>query len=248
MNAHKRIVCIIQARTGSTRLPNKIFLDLLGIPVLGQVIERIQASFLIDDIVIASPNTVENDCIEEFVLAHYPTVGVYRGSEHDVLDRYYQAAKHYGADIVIRITSDCPLIDPQVVDRVIQSFLDQEVDYAANILGTRTFPRGLDTEVFSFETLEHLWQEAIKEDEREHVTLYLRKHPEIYSTYNVVYKKDYSAYRITLDTQEDYELIHRIYRRLYPDNLGMEAVVHLLSTSQELIDINKHIQQKYGQY
>ncbi|MBU0660588.1 glycosyltransferase family protein [Patescibacteria group bacterium] len=244
----KKIICIVQARTGSTRLPNKIFLDLQGKTVLGQVIDRLNYSKLITQIVIAAPNKKEDDVIEEFVKKNYEDVGIYRGSEDDVLDRYYQAAKKYNADVIIRITSDCPLIDSVEVDKVIQAYLDNGVDYCANILGKRTYPRGLDTEVFSWDVLSSIWHKALEKEDREHVTLYIRKHPKLYSTYNVEYIKDYSQYRITLDTPEDYALIQLLYKQLFPDKLDIEYVVDMLESNQELIDINKHIKQKYGQY
>jgi len=242
------VVCIIQARTGSMRLPNKIFLDLQGKAVLGQVIERVQGAKRITKIVIAAPDKPADDVIENYVREHYRDIGVSRGSENDVLDRYYQAAKAYEADLIVRITSDCPLVDPVEIDTVIEATVDQGVDYGANILGTRTYPRGLDTEVFRFSTLEKMWQDATEAEDREHVTLYLRKHPELFSTCNVVYHTDYSGYRITLDTPEDYELIQIIYKELYPSKLDIEHVVALLDNNTALIEINKHIKQKYGQF
>lgn len=246
----KKIVCIIQARTGSSRLPNKIFLDLEGKKVLGRVIERVRDSKLINKIVIASPDKQEDDVIEEYVKENYPEVGIYRGSENDVLDRYYKAAEKFKADIVIRITSDCPLMDAVVIDKVIQSFLDKDVDYASNVLVERNYPRGLDIEVFSFKALERIWQEAMDDDDREHVTLYLRKHPEIFSTYSVLNGKDYSEYRLTLDQEEDYKLISLIYKRLLPqkENFGLLDIISLLEKESELSEINKNVEQKHGKY
>ena len=246
----KNIVCIIQARTGSTRLPNKIFLELEGRVVLGWDIERLTESKLINKIVIATPDSPENDVIENYVKENYPDTGIYRGSENDVLDRYFRAAKKYHADIVIRITSDCPLIDAEVVDKVIRVFLDSEVDYASNVLGKRTYPRGLDTEVFSFANLERIWKEAKGKDDREHVTLYLRKHPEIFTTAGVANNKDYSAYRLTLDEQADYDLIKIIYQKLLPKNkyFKLEDIIKLLEDNPELVKINEHVEQKYAKY
>jgi len=246
----KNIICIIQARTGSTRLSNKIFLELEGKAVLGWDIERLEQSRLINKIVIATPDSPENDVIEKYVKENYPDVGIFRGSENDVLDRYYQAAKKYDADIVIRITSDCPLIDAEVVDKVIQTFLDSDVDYASNVLGKRTYPRGFDTEVFSFASLERMWKEAKDKDDREHVTLYLRKHPEIFTTENVINEKDYSEYRLTLDEQVDYDLIKIIYQKLLPKNkyFTLEEIIKLLEENPELTKINENIEQKYGKY
>lgn len=246
----KNIICIIQARTGSSRLPKKIFLDLGGKKVLGRVIERVSKSKLINKVIIASPDSPENNIIEEYVKENYPESGVYRGSENDVLDRYYQAAKKFDADIVIRITSDCPLMDAKVLDKVIREFVDKKVDYAANVLGRRTYPRGLDIEVFSFAALEKMWREAKDADDREHVTLYLRKRPEIFSTHNVEGDKDYSRYRLTLDEENDYKLINLIYQKLLPktENFGLEHIVNLLEKEPRLVNINSEVEQKHAKY
>jgi len=246
----KNIVCIIQARVGSTRLPNKIFLEIEGKAVLGWDIERIEQSNLINKIVVASPDSPENDIIKNYVEKNYPQVGIYRGSENDVLDRYHAAAKKYKADVVIRITSDCPLIDAGVVDKVIQVFFDSNVDYASNVLGERNFPRGFDTEVFSFANLEKIWKEAKEKEDREHVTLYLRKHPELFTTSGVSNDKDYSFYRLTLDEQDDYELIKIIYQKLLPQNnfFSLKEIIKLLEDNPELKKINEHVEQKYAKY
>lgn len=244
------IVCIIQARVGSSRLPNKIFLDLEGKPVLGRVIERLSNSELINKIVIASPDNKADDIIENFINDNYQDVGVYRGSENDVLDRYYQAAKKFKADVVIRITSDCPLIDPEVVDKVIKDYLDKKVEYASNVLGERTYPRGLDTEVFPFTALERIWQEAKDTDDREHVTLYIRKHPEFFRVANVKNDIDYSRFRLTLDEEKDYELIKIIYRKLFSanENFGLQEIMELFKKEPDLARINLEIEQKNAKY
>jgi len=244
------IVCIIQARVGSSRLPNKIFLDLEGEPVLARVIERLQRSELINKIVIASPDKEADDRIEDFISDNYKDVRVYRGSENDVLDRYYQAAKKFEADVIIRITSDCPLIDPAVVDRVVECFLERRDDYVSNVLGERTYPRGLDTEVFSFKVLERIWEETQEADDREHVTLYLRKHPEIFSASNVKNEKDYSDFRLTLDEEADYELISLIYKKLFSENknFGLREVMDLFEKEPNLKKINQEIEQKNAKY
>ena len=244
------MVCIIQARVGSNRLPNKIFLDLEGKPVLARVIERLQRSKFINKIVIASPDKKDDDKIEGFINNNYKDVGVYRGSENDVLDRYYQAAKIYKADVVVRITSDCPLIDPEVADKVIKDFLEKKVDYVSNVLGERTYPRGLDVEVFSFKALKKIWQEAKEPGDREHVTLYLRKHPEFFSASDVRSKENYSRFRLTLDEEKDYKLIKLVYKKLFPKNknFGLWEVVELFKKEPNLAKINSEIEQKNAKY
>jgi len=245
----KNIVCIVQARVGSTRLPNKIFLELKGKAILGQDIERLKHSKLITKIVVACPDTKENDVIEKYVKENYPEVGVWRGSENDVLDRYYGAAKNFGAEVVIRITSDCPLIVPEVVDKVIQAFLDRGDDYVSNVLGKRMYPRGFDTEVFSFAALERMWNEGKEQDDREHVTIYLRKNPEKFSASNVEGENDYSQYRLTLDVQKDYELIKAVYEALdEKEVLKLDSIIKFLEKNPELAKINQEVEQKHGKF
>jgi len=244
------IVCIIQARTGSTRLPNKIFLDLQGNSVLSHVIQRVSKSSLLNKIIIASPDSSSNDCIENFVNNNFPDVGIFRGSENDVLDRYYKAAVKYNADVVVRITSDCPLMDSQVIDSIIQRYLSRDYDYVSNVLGKRTFPRGMDVEVFSMSILKKMWQEAKESDDREHVTLYVRKNPEYFKTCNVEKENDTSDLRITLDQDEDYILIKKIYKELYPKNknFGLKEIEEFFITNPGLKDINQNVIQKNGKY
>ena len=244
------IVCIIQARVGSSRLPNKIFLDLEGKPVLARVIERLQNSKFINKIVVASPDKEGDDKIEDFINDNYKDVGVYRGSENDVLDRYYQAAEKFKADVVVRITSDCPLIDPEVVDKVIENFLEKKIGYVSNVLGERTYPRGLDVEVFPFTALKRIWLEAKEADDREHVTLYLRKHPELFRAANVKNEEDYSRFRLTLDEEKDYELIKLVYNKLFPKNInfGLREVMELFKKEPNLEKINLEIEQKNVKY
>lgn len=164
-----RSVAIVQARTGSSRFPNKVLMDIEGRPMLWHVINRLRSSRLIDEIVIATTADKKDDRIEKFCQEN--SVEFYRGKESDVLDRYYQAAKIYKADPVIRITSDCPLVDPQVTDKAISTYLKNRDDLDA--VHISLYPRGLDTEVFSFRALERTWEEAKEDYQREHVTVYI---------------------------------------------------------------------------
>jgi len=170
----------------------------------------------------------------------------FRGSEADVLDRYYRAAKRYHADVVVRITSDCPLIEPQVVDRVVQEFLNRQpqVDYVSNIAPKRTFPRGLDTEVMRFDVLERAWREDDNPAWREHVTLYVRRHPDLFQSYGVLNDEDVSRMRWTVDTPEDLALVRRIYEHFGHDRFSWQEVLALLKANPEWLDINRHVQQK----
>ncbi|MCK5629672.1 MAG: glycosyltransferase family protein [Nanoarchaeota archaeon] len=240
-----KVVAIIQARMGSTRLPGKIMKEILGKPVILWDLDRISLSKLIDEIVVAIPYGKENDVIVDTIKEYNDKIVITRGSENDVLDRYYQAAVQANADVVVRITSDCPLIDPVVIDNVIEQFLDNDCDYCSNSL-TRTYPRGLDTEVFSFKSLEEAWKEAKKDHEREHVTPYIIENPDKFKLLNVANGIDLSHLRWTLDTKDDFEFISAIYKWIYPKKqlFLMDDIFELLGKKPELIDINRHIEQK----
>lgn len=238
-------VVIIQARMGSTRLPGKVLKTLAGRTVLAHVIERVQAFQNIHEIVVATTlGTQDEPIVEE---AEKRGVMVYRGSESDVLSRYYEAALQVQADTVIRITSDCPLIDPEVSSFVIREYLGNgKYDYASNTL-ERTYPRGLDTEVFSFASLETAHREARESHEREHVTPYIYNHQERFLCRSVVSPEGTSEYRWTLDTPEDWELIRRIYGALYLSGrlFSWKEAKALMQENPEWLSINSHIQQKH---
>ncbi len=239
-----KIGVIIQARTGSTRLPAKVLKQLCGKTVLAHDIERVSQSTLVDEIIIATTVGVSDDAIEKEAL----TLGVkvFRGSEEDVLSRYYYAAKANDLDVVVRITSDCPLIDPKVIDEMLAFYLDNEYDLVTNAgadLSQRTYPRGLDTEIFAFSSLEKAFLHAKEQYQREHVTPYIYENSKIYYYKN---DSDCSHYRITLDTEEDFQLISAIYVELYKGthDFYLSEVVDLLNKKPELVAINAHIEQK----
>ena len=240
-----KLVAIIQARMGSTRLPGKVMKEILGKSVILWDLDRISPSKLIDEIVVAIPYGKENDVIVDTIKEYNDQIITTRGSEDDVLDRYYQAAVQSNADVVVRITSDCPLIDPFVIDNIIEHFLDEDCDYCSNSL-IRTYPRGLDVEVFSFKALEDAWNETKKDYEREHVTPYIIENPDKFKLLNVANDIDLSHLRWTLDTKEDFEFIDAVYKRIYPKKqlFAMDDVLELLGREPELIEINKHIEQK----
>ena len=241
----KKVVAIIQARMGSTRLPGKVMKDLCGKTVLAHDIERVRQSKYIDEIVIATTKFKEDDIILREALEN--GAKVYRGSEDDVLRRYYEAAKENKADVIVRITSDCPLIDPFIVDEVIKVYLNSNYDLVTNAgfyPENRTYPRGLDVEVFSFDILKKAFQEAKEMYQREHVTPFIYENSK-----NIYYYKnniDYSKYRWTLDTEEDYKLIEIIYKNLYKGkhDFYVEDISKLFDDMPELFEINKNVQQK----
>lgn len=238
-----KVVCIMQARVGSTRLPGKVLKKICGKTVLEHDIDRLKRVKNIEQIVIAT-TTLERDnaIVEE---AKRLGVDYFRGSEEDVLSRYYYAAKENEADVVVRVTSDCPLIDPQVTEKVIKFYLENKYDYVNNTI-VKSFPRGLDTEVFNFQSLKKAFLEATTLRDREHVTPYIWDNPTIFNLGCFVNDKDYSYLRWTLDTPEDFELISEIYKYLYSDNqcFGMKDIVELYSKHSELLNVNKDIKQK----
>jgi len=237
-----RIVAIIQARMGSTRLPGKTLQDLAGKSVLMRVVERVRRMQRIDDLAIATTvndqdDVIEKTCRENGVLA-------FRGNDEDVLDRYYRAACFFHADAIVRITADCPLIDPELSDHVIQQFLDCKPDYASNVL-RRTYPRGLDTEVMSVLALEQAWQRATEACQRAHVTPYIYQHPESFVLASVTGDEDHSKHRWTLDTPEDMQFLRMLYAKLPSScDFGWRDVLEILDREPELVDINQHVPQK----
>jgi spore coat polysaccharide biosynthesis protein SpsF len=240
-----KIAAIIQARMGSTRLSGKVMKELKGKTVLSHVIERVRQSKLIEDIIIATTIHSGDDIIEKEALNYGSKV--FRGSEEDVLSRYYYAAKENKVDIIVRITSDCPLIDPIVIDEIIEFYLKGQYDLVTNAgsdLTKRTYPRGLDTEVFSFEVLENAFLNGKENYHREHVTPFIYEHSK--KIYYFKNKVDYSKYRWTLDTEEDYKLISEIYKRLYKGthDFYLSDIIELFKEEPVLFTINAHIEQK----
>ncbi|MGA2418075.1 MAG: glycosyltransferase family protein [Candidatus Staskawiczbacteria bacterium] len=237
---------IIQARMGSTRLPGKVIRKIEGKTVLGHVIERLKR---IEGVKIILATTVkkEDDVLEK--IAKNCKIPVFRGLEDDVLDRYYQAAKSFGIDPIVRITADCPVLDTKVAEKVIDFYLINNFDYVSNIHPV-SYPDGLDVEVFSFKVLEKSWKKAKLKSEREHVTSYILKNPRIFKTGNVANNKDYSSFRLTLDEKEDLILIRKIYKELYDKNpfFGMEEILGLFEKKPELVKINQHIGRNDGYF
>lgn len=238
-----KTVAIVQARMGSTRLPGKVMKVLGNKSVLGQVITRLKAVPSIDEIIIATTTNPEDDIL--VAEAGKYDVYSYRGSKENVLSRYFQAAEERSADVIVRVTSDCPLIDPIITENTIQLFHNSNVDYVSNKMLT-TFPRGLDTEVFSFQALKNAYDHAYNEIHTEHVTPYIYLHPEKFHLLDYVWHTDYSEYRWTLDTVEDYELISKIYEKLDRSDQIFSWLegIKLMEEQPDLILINKHIHQK----
>lgn len=234
---------IVQARMTSTRLPGKVLMPLGGRPMLECLLARLRRVSLADRIIIATTTNATDDAIARF--CENNSVDCYRGSEHDVLSRYAEAAQRYGADTVVRITSDCPLLDPALVDHVISAYREAGVDYASNMLEP-SCPYGMAVEVFSKEVLLQAHSESIDAAEREHVTPFIYWHPERYALKSVKLDRNLSGHRWTVDTHEDYELIKLIYSEVYPKNpeFDMEDVLAVMDRHPDWKKINQHIEQK----
>lgn len=264
MSEHPYTVAIIQARMSSSRLPGKVLLDIAGKPMLASVVHRTQRASLVHQVVVATTSDESDNLIVEFCSLN--AIPFYRGSMHDVLDRYYQAARQFHAQVVVRITADCPLIDPQLIDEIVYKFLqgieitgsfgDDEIprltrsayDFAANRLPPpwgRTYPIGLDIEVCSMHALEIAWREASEKHQREHVMPFFYEHPERFRILHLDYHTDYGNLRWTVDTPEDLEMIQRIFAYFSPREPGSWLeVLELFQQHPDLASINQQIKPK----
>ncbi len=265
-----KILVIIQARLSSTRLPGKVLLDIGGQPMLARVFERARRAKLVDQVVVATTRDYCDDRLADFCINR--KYSCFRGSQFDVLDRFYQTASVYGGDVIVRLTADCPLIDPDVIDETLRAFfwekavgaphstanqtqpvdldfpLDHAYDFVANRLPPpwkRTYPIGLDVEVCSYTGLERAWKEADQPHQREHVMPYFYEKPGRFKTYILNHAPDFGAYRWTVDTAEDLELVREIYRRFdNRDDFSWREVLALFEKEPQLAKINAQVRHK----
>lgn len=237
------IVAIIQARLGSTRLTGKVLKKIKDKFVLDYVIDRLRLCKNLDNIVLATTVNKKDDRLQQYAVDK--KIDYYRGSEEDVLSRYFHAAKEFNANIIVRITSDCPLIDPIIVDKAIKKHIENKADYTANII-KRTFPRGLDVEVLNFNVLKNTFENAKERYQREHVTAYIREKPIDFKLQNIEAegKLRRPDFRITLDTKEDLELIKKILNNFGDIYFTSENVIDFLEKNLDLLEINKNVKQK----
>ena len=247
MKAGHPVIAIIQARMRSRRLPGKVLKRAQGKSLLQLELERIARSKLIDKMVVATSAKKADDPIMH--LAKRLDIAYFRGSEDDVLDRYYRAAEEFGASTIVRITGDCPLMDPAVVDRVVGFYLKnrKKYDYVSNV-HPPTFPDGMDVEVCSLSALARAWKSARMASEREHVTAYIWKRPRLFRIGNVVNREDSSRFRLTVDEPRDLALVRQVFSRLYPRKalFTLDDIIRLLKNKPELLRINRNIERDEG--
>lgn len=233
------IGCIIQARMNSTRLPGKVLMNIDGkFPALFYTVEQLKNSKLLEKIVIATSSNQEDNDIEKFCRKY--NIKCFRGSLENVLDRYYQCAKEFGITTIVRIPADKPLIDPEIVDEVIQKFKENSFDCVTNFQPS-TIPSGTEVEIFSFSALETVWKNASSAFDKEHVTPYIYKNKEQFKIFNVVNKEDLSNFRWALDYKEDLELIRKIVMKIEKRPILTRDIINLLNKEKELIKINQNV-------
>lgn len=246
-----KVVVMVQARMTSTRLPGKVMLTVEGKPLLGYLIERLKRVRLADELLLVVSTLPTDDPLVD--LASQYGVSVERGSELDVLERFYQAAWLHRADIIVRITADCPLLDPRIVDDLIAYYIHKypRTDYASTCTQQITYPRGMNAEIFSYHALQQANTFAKTDSEREHVTQFIYQHPEWFKLGGIEYAHaasypDVADYRLTVDTPEDFMLIEKMLQRLLPlhPNFSFEDVLDVIRAEPDLLTINAHVEQK----
>ena len=242
-----RVVAIVQARMASTRLPGKVLKEILGKPILAYLIERIKNSNSIDDLVIATTTNLVDELIVEYCIAN--NVQYFRGSENDVLSRYTGAAIASNADYVVRICSDSPIVDSDLINEIVNEFKLQRnnCDYLSNTID-QTYPLGMNIEIFSFEALSIADQNASTLYEREHVTPYIYFNKDRFRVLKKNYYKNVSSIRLTLDELDDFRLIQNVIEHLYPKDkyFTLEQILDFLEKNPDMLKINQHVKQKQG--
>ncbi|CCU83507.1 cytidylyltransferase domain-containing protein [Mesotoga sp. BH458_6_3_2_1] len=230
------VAAIIQARLGSTRSPGKTMKLIGNKPLLEYSVDRAKQARYIDKVIVATTTSNIDDLISEW--CKEKGIDFLRGSEDDVLDRYFQTASNFKADIIVRVTSDCPFVDPEVMDLLILTQKVLSADYVSNRLKKRTWPHGLDIEVFTFDALEIAWKNGKEKREREHVTPYIIEHPELFKLIEVPLQEDLSHYRLTVDYPEDLEFTRIMVEKYDANKMNWREIIDLLRKYPELVEIN----------
>jgi spore coat polysaccharide biosynthesis protein SpsF len=216
---HPKVVCLIQARMDSSRLPGKVMKSIKGKPLIWYITSSLKKSKFIDTLAVITSNSSSNSKLTNFLKNE--DILFFIGSEDNVLERYYLAAKNFDAELIVRITGDCPLIDYKIVDSVIQKAIETKCDYASNV-NERSFPRGYDTEVFTMEILQYMFENTNDPDDLEHVTLFIRKNLDKYKTKEISTSQKHDNWRLCVDTLEDFELIKTILESVDNDDLPLD--------------------------
>ena len=244
MRTIKKIPLLLQARMGSSRLPEKILLPVLDKQLLKLTIERINQSKFVEEVILLIPDASTDDILESFAIDE--KIKFFRGNEKNCLDRHYQAAKYFDIDVFAKTTSDCCLIDSRVIDEVIELYFSKspDCDYVSNMCPP-TFPDGLDIEVFNFSTLEKTWELAKSDFDKEHTTTFIRNNPNLFKIINHEHSKSnlFKKHRWCLDFEDDYLFIKTIFEKLYlnNNNFSMENILELLDNNKEINMINSHL-------
>jgi spore coat polysaccharide biosynthesis protein SpsF (cytidylyltransferase family) len=240
-----RVLGILQARTSSSRLPGKVLMPILGRPMLIRQIERLSRCVRLENLVVATSTDPSDDRLA--ALCRDAGIDCFRGSLDDVLDRFVEAARPYSPDAVVRLTGDCPLADPILIDQIVGRFLDSELDYLSNS-EPPTYPDGLDVEVVRFACLQAARCEAVLPSQREHVTPFIRRQPDRFRVANHVREQDLSYLRWTVDEPEDFEFVRRVYEHLYPvdPDFSTDDVLSLLQRNPEIRHVNSRFQRNEG--
>ena len=234
---------LIQARMSSSRLPGKVMMNLSGNTILGHVVNQVKASKCVDEVVVLTSNDISDDTIVDWCIKN--STKFFRGSLNDVLDRYYKAAIEFNIDTIIRITADCPLVDPEIIDEIYERFCENKYDFCSLVGG---FPDGLDCSIISFIALEKAWKVAKLSSEREHVSPYIEKNTKLFKIGGYEKFKNLGDIRITLDEKEDFELLKHIFNNLYKKNkiIRSEQVINFLNDNQDLLNLNSKIIRNEG--
>lgn len=242
MNKNKmKIVAIIQARCGSTRFPNKVFAELCGKPLIWHVVNRLRFSKMINEIVLATTCEPLDDTLYEW--GKKQGIKTFRGSQNDVLNRYFNAAQQVKADIIVRVTADDPFKDPQIIDEAVKELLNKELDFVCNN-NPPTYPEGLDVEVFTRELLALAESKSTNDFEREHVTQYFYKHFSDFKVSNISYYVNLSYLRWTIDTDIDMDMVKKIYAELYKGDdtiFNMDNILTFLKAHPHIAEMNKNV-------
>lgn len=239
------VLALIQARMGSTRLPGKVLKPLAGRPVIDHVIKRVATAERVDDVMVVT--SIDRNNLPLISRVTEQGIGIFVGSENDVLDRFWQAVRLTDADTIVRVTADCPIIDPAIIDRVIGLHQEEGFDYTSNI-DPPTWPDGLDVEVVSRPVLEIAWREATTNPDREHVTPFVRRHRRRFTIGNLASDRDLSGFRWTLDEEADYRFLRAVFEEVGNDGamFGLQQVLELLDRRPDISGINSGIERNAG--